>query len=138
MSKQVNTLFSEVQVARLEAYADRVGLTISALVRLAATEYLDAHERSTGMRDMLVGWTVNGMNVMVGSVRPGQEPGNNLAGTVVRVTGIPDDVTSSEVVKAVEATCMWLPHGPFDIPWEMLGEGKVVTATRLSKTHEAQ
>lgn len=137
MARQVNAQFSEESFARLQAQAERMGLTVSALARVAVTEYLDEHERGTNMSAMLVGWTVNGMSAPVGPAKPGQVPGDTANGTVLRITSIPDGITAQEVVKAVEVTIIHLSKGgPFDIPWEMLGEGKIVTADRLAK-HES-
>ena len=136
MSKQVNTRVPEELYCRLKAMAKAMGLTVSALLRVAAVEYLDNHERSPNMRNMLVGWTVNGMSATVSLARPGQEPGNTANGVVLRITDIPDGITASEVVKAVEQTAIYLPRGPFEVPWDMLvlnkdGSAKIVTAGRL-------
>jgi hypothetical protein len=38
-------------LARLQGYATRVGLTTSEVVRVAAVEYLDAHEQGNGERN---------------------------------------------------------------------------------------
>lgn len=133
MSKQVNTRVPDELYRRLESMAEAAGLTVSALLRVAAIEYLDNHERSLNMRNMLVGWSVNGMTVRVGPARPGQTEGATNNGAVVKIVDIPDGVTPSEVIKAVEVTSMYLPHGPFEVPWDMLGEGKVVTAKLLEE-----
>ncbi len=45
MSKQVNTRVPDELYRRLKAMAKAMGLTVSALLRVAAVEYLDNHER---------------------------------------------------------------------------------------------
>jgi len=45
VSKQVNTRVPEELYRRLKAMAKAMGLTVSALLRVAAVEYLDNHER---------------------------------------------------------------------------------------------
>lgn len=133
MSKQVNTRVPDELYRRLESMAEATGITVSALLRVAAIEYLDNHERSLNMRNMLVRWSVNGMAVSVGPARPGQTEGATNNGAVVKIVDIPDGVAPSEVVKAVEVTAMYLPRGPFEVPWSMLGEGRIVTEERLRK-----
>lgn len=138
MSKQVNTRVPDELYGRLESMAETLGLTVSALVRVAVVEYLNNHERGLSMREMLVAWVVNGMDVRYVPARPGQEPGMNDKGAVVRITGIPEGVTQNEVIKAFANTITWIPDGPFEIPWDMLGlkdDGtpKWVTAEKLRK-----
>lgn len=45
MSKQVNTRVPDELYRRLESMAETMGLTVSALLRVAAVEYLDNHGR---------------------------------------------------------------------------------------------
>lgn len=45
MSRQVNSRIPNDLYARLEALAEKVGLSVSALLRVAALEYLERHEK---------------------------------------------------------------------------------------------
>lgn len=64
---------------------------------------------------------------------PGAPIGPVRGGAVVNyvITGIPPQVETAAVINSVRQTAIYLPRGPYLIPWELIGPGKVVTADKL-------
>lgn len=105
----------------------RMGQQVGGTWVIDAADLRANQERKPGRprttRDLLVKLTEG-----VSLAAPGAPLGVTPSGArIYRITSVPLGVDDAEVVRVVRLTGIWLPEGPWEIPWTRCGEGKIVT-----------